>query len=66
MKPLHVIAGGAGFGGGFSVIVLWGHDTMMLVWCVLSAFLFLVLFFYSLWSRLHHCLPSPVKEGLRV
>jgi len=21
----------AGFGGGFSVIVLWGHDTMMLV-----------------------------------
>jgi len=21
----------AGFGGGFSVIVLWGHDTMMLL-----------------------------------
>jgi len=21
----------ASFGGGFSVIVLWGHDTMMLV-----------------------------------
>ena len=35
MKPLHVIAGGAGFGVGFSVMALWGHDTMMLVWCVL-------------------------------
>ena len=36
---------GAGFGAGFGVIVLWGHNTMMLVWCVLSVFLFLVLFF---------------------
>jgi len=26
---------GAGFGVGFSVMALWGHDTMMLVWCVL-------------------------------
>lgn len=56
---------GAGFGVGFGVMVLWGHDAiMLLVSAIYISFSCVV--FYALWSRLHHCLPSPVKEGLRV
>jgi len=56
---------GAGFGVGFSVMALWGHDTMMLLVSALCVS-FSCVVFYALWSRLHHCLPSSVKEGLRV
>ena len=56
---------GAGFRVVFGVIVLWCHDTMMLLVSALCVS-FSCVVFYALWSRLRHCLPLSVKEGLRV
>ena len=37
----------AGFGGGFSVIMLWGHDTMMLLVSAIYVSCFYYLWFVS-------------------